>query len=63
MVIMEYTPTTTKQLMWSEIVQILWDEEHAFLMFGAIQAVIIPYRCLGPMRDPFLAYVRQKTGL
>ena len=61
--LMEYTPSTTKRIAWSEITQLLYDEEHIFLMFSAIQAAIVPYRCLGPMREPFIAYVRQRTGL
>ena len=60
--IMEYTPSTSKRILWSEIEQILSDEEHVYLMFSAMQALMIPYRCLGPMRDPVLAYISQRTG-
>ena len=61
--IMEYTPSTSKRILWSEITQILYDEEHVYLMFSVIQALMIPYRCVGPMKEPLLAYIRQRTGI
>lgn len=61
--IMEYTPSTTKKIEWKDIEHIRTDEEHAYLAFSSIQALLIPFRCLGSQKDEFMNMILAKTGL
>ena len=61
--ITEYTPSATRRIEWKDIEHISTDEEHAYLAFSAMQALLIPFRCLGPQKDEFMNLVLAKTGL
>ena len=61
--IMEYTPSTTRRIEWKDIEQIRTDEEHVYLAFSAMQALLIPFRCVGDGKDQLLSLVLAKTGL
>lgn len=61
--IMEYTPSTTRKIEWKDIEQIRTDEEHAYLQFSTMQALLIPFRCVGDQKDQLLSLVTAKTGL
>ncbi|MBO4610463.1 MAG: YcxB family protein [Lachnospiraceae bacterium] len=61
--IMEYTPSTTRKIEWKDIEQIRTDEEHVYLQFSSMQALLIPFRCAGDQKDPLMNLVLAKTGL
>ena len=60
---MEYTPSTTRKIEWKDIEQIRTDEEHVYLQFSSMQALLIPFRCAGDQKDPLMNLVLAKTGL
>ena len=60
--IMEYTPRSTTRREWSDIKRIIVDDEHCFLLIGAMRGIIIPFRCLEDVNS-FMNYILQKTGL
>ena len=61
--IMEYTPSTTRKIEWKDIEQVRTDEEHVYLQFSTMQALLIPFRCVGDQKDQLLSLVTAKTGL
>ena len=61
--IMEYTPSTTRRIEWKDIEQIRTDEEHVYLQFSSMQALLIPFRCAGDQTDQLMNLVLAKTGL
>ena len=61
--IMEYTPKSTTRREWRDVKAVIMDEGHYYLMYGPMQGLIVPFRCLGEETNTFLPYVLQRTGL
>lgn len=60
--IIAVTDHSERKIPYTEIAKICADEAYIFLYTGAVQSIILPFRCLGDQKDALLALLREKTG-
>ncbi len=59
--IMYYSPNSTRKVEWS-VVQNIWvDREYIFLVTGAVEAIIFPFRCLNGAQQQLIAYMSDRS--
>ena len=59
--IMDYTPSKTIRIEWSDVRAIWTNEIYIFVMIGAVQAIIIPRRCLNGMDYDVIQFLSSRS--